>query len=133
MYRRFVDMFRRSRRQLRKSFSRSRSEDQGLTAGTPPLPIFTPLPPPPSIATPPQATIVTSGDQAVSTVKEQIRDWIHQQTSDFLSQWQSGVAGMTSDAGLEVVNTLQKVSEQLTANSTESLNAINVSSTMKVL
>lgn len=126
-------MFRRSRRQLRKSFSRSRSEDQASPAGTPPLPIFTPLPPPPSLATPPQATIVTSSDETVSTVKEQVRDWIHQQTSDFLSQWQSGVAGMTSDAGLEVVNMLQKVSGQLTASSTESLNAINVSSRKKIL
>ena len=105
-------------------FSRSRSEDQASPAGTPPLPIFTPLPPPPSLASPPQATIVTSSDGVVSTVKEQVRDWIHQQTSDFLSQWQSGVSGMTSDAGLEVVNALQKVSEHFAANNTESLNLL---------
>ena len=55
-------------RQLRKSFSRSRSASP---AGTPPLPIFTPLPPPPSLASPPQ--IVTSSGVTVST--DLFLDW----------------------------------------------------------
>lgn len=123
-------MFRRSRRQLRKSFSRSRSEEQP-SPGTPPAPILPPPPPPPALSTPPPPPPAAATSQPVameegSTIKERVRDWIHQQTSDFLAQWQLGVLGMEHNAGLDVVNLLQRASEHLNPNSPECLNAINV-------
>lgn len=88
-------MFRKSRRQLRKSLSRTRSED---ISDTPP-PVYVPsrpvplLPPPPTLGTPPSLVTMLgmSGNQGRkekqlsvdegSTTKEKIREWIVQQVN----------------------------------------------------
>ena len=99
---RFADMFRRSRRHLRKSFSRSRSED--VINPPPPPSSSLPTPSPPVLSmpvihmpskpgatptnTPPSSVVVIStGDDTqqnkpfgeMKTTKEKIRDWIQEQ------------------------------------------------------
>lgn len=104
---RFVDMFRKSRRHLRKSWSRSRSEDvsdptsslpspssSSSSSGRPTVPL---LPPPPSLSTPqppaPPPSLssmigIMSGrgkltdymfPRHIEGSKEKIREWIIQQ------------------------------------------------------
>lgn len=125
--RKFVDMFRRSRRQLRKSFSRSRSEDQTPPSISSPL-LPPPLPLPSSLPVmqqpPSPATQIREENWSV---KEKVQDWIQNNSNDFLKLWKDNIASLKCNSGLEVFDSLQKTSELLDPNSSECLNAINVS------
>ena len=85
-------MFRKSRRHLRKSLSRTRSDDiPPVYVPTHPVPLL----PPPSLATPPSLpTVLTQGRKVPSEkstpldegslTKEKIREWIVQQVSVYM-------------------------------------------------
>lgn len=95
---RFVDMFRKSRRHLRKSLSRARSEDVSETPSIfmsgRPIPSMPLLPPPTLAVSPPHLSSITGAmgstskklesvtkSEESSTNKEKIREWIVQQVS----------------------------------------------------
>lgn len=141
--RRFADIFRKSRRQLRKSFTKSRSDDvleppPPLSMGGRTLPSVPILPTTATLATHPHNPLVltreeikvdepvpiVTEDQGLTT-KQKIRDWIQNQATSFLEKWSVEYSSSDKNPALEVMRTLKKTVDNMDPSSTGCLNAIN--------
>ena len=121
--RKLSDIFRKGRRQFRKSLSRGRSEEE--------VPKPQPVPPPPEVpaisiptkAEPKMSVAGSPGDEVLcsGTTKEQVQDWIQKQATAFVQLWCSEQYVVQ-----EVMKKLEESSKQLEVTSPTGSAALNV-------
>ncbi|KAL5476128.1 hypothetical protein EMCRGX_G026036 [Ephydatia muelleri] len=83
------DIFRKGRRQFRKSLSRGRSEEEGPKTQPLPTPVEVPVISIPTRVEPKMTVAGSPGDEALcsGTTKEQVQEWIQRQATAFVQQW----------------------------------------------
>lgn len=121
--RKLSDIFRKGRRQFRKSLSRGRSEEEGPKTQPLPTPVEVPVISIPTRVEPKMTVAGSPGDEALcsGTTKEQVQEWIQRQATAFVQQWCSQQYVVQ-----EAMRKLEESSKQLEVTSPSGSAALHV-------
>lgn len=121
--RKLSDIFRKGRKQFRKSLSRGRSEEEGPKPQPLPTPVELPVISIPTRAEPKMTVAGSPADEALcsGTTKEQVQEWIQRQATAFLQQWCSQQYVVQ-----EAMRKLEESSKQLEVTSPSGSAALHV-------